>query len=278
MEPERADLQAESRIACLRRTLGEFEPANPPPSRAKMPTRSDQRKQMDDTFKELTTDLSLLHKKLDTVRSCMHQMFDTLEDFEARLTALENRETNPSTYSDAVSVSRRSENRHADSERIEKLELSSSEEERRRKLLEVHLNHPSIDPTSEDLPTAVTHFLSDKLKLERREIDSNMRVLKTKRPHTVLVCLSDRKFKRFLFSAFKKYRELDASRDDKIYINDNLTTYNYNLFKTLKLERDHLRENQRQTFEAVYSYEGKNFVKKKIGDSKEDALHIRTVS
>ena len=144
--------------------------------------------------------------------------------------------------------------------------------------MEVHLNHQSIEPTSEELFTAVAHFLSDKLKLEGREIDSNMRVLKTKRPHTVLVCLSDRKFKRFLFSALKKYRELDASRDDQIYINDNLTTYNYNLFKTLKLERDHLRENQRQTFEVVYSFEGKIFVKKKIGDSKEDARHIRTVS
>ena len=109
-------------------------------------------------------------------------------------------------------------------------------------------------------------------------MDSNMRVLQTKRSHTVLVCLSDRKFKRFHFSALKKYRELYASRDNQKYINDNLTSYNYNLFKTLKLERDHLREIQRQTFEVVYSYEGKIFVKKKKGDSKEDALHIRTVS
>ena len=76
----------------------------------------------------------------------------------------------------------------------------------------------------------------------------------------------------------KKYRESDTSQDDTNFISDNLTTYNYILLKTLKLEHDHLREKQRQTSEVVYSYEGKNFVKKKIGDSKEDALHIRTVS
>ena len=132
--------------------------------------------------------------------------------------------------------------------------------------------------TSDNLADDVSNFLTQVLKLERRELDSNMKVFKTWRPHTVLISLSDRRFKRFLFTGLKNFRESNRSTENKVFINDNLTKYNYDIMKKLKEERDQMSEAGRDVYELVYAFEGKIFVKKRIGDPTDAAIHIKTVS
>ena len=69
--------------------------------------------------------------------------------------------------------------------------------------MEVHLHHQSIDSTSERLLFEAAHLLSDKFEMERRKVDANKNISKTKQTHTVVLCLSDKKFKIF-FCALKK--------------------------------------------------------------------------
>ena len=62
------------------------------------------------------------------------------KSFETRLSVLENRETIETIYFEAPLTPLRSTVIQNDSERTEKLDFSSSEEEGRRKLFEVHLH------------------------------------------------------------------------------------------------------------------------------------------
>ena len=91
MSPERIADCAKSRLELQIQTLDQNLPPAALANASRISTRSNQPKQMDDTFKELTADFSVFHKKLDSMRTCLHGIFYTKESFESRLNALENR-------------------------------------------------------------------------------------------------------------------------------------------------------------------------------------------
>ena len=112
-------------------------------------------------------------------------------------------------------------------------------------------------------------------EIRESKIDSNRVVAKAKVGNTVLLKLSGRRFKVFLFAAKKRLRQSSDNNIVTIYLNENLSSYNFNLLMKLKRERKRRREEGIATFESVYSVEGRVFVKRKSINPSESAVLIR---
>ena len=152
------------------------------------------------------------------------------------------------SYSDMLSSNNCS---NSSISRIDKLEFTSSEEESKNRILQIAITHPDIDQTRPDLSSHTKQFLEHKLGMSPREIDANFNVQKTPRPNTVLLKFSDKRFKIFVYPAHKKLRISQADLSG-LYINKNLTSYNYSLLKALKSEKKHRYENNLPNFNSVY--------------------------
>ena len=94
----------------------------------KSSTRSSDRKNIDNCFRELTEDFSTIFDKLRTVYECVTEMLDKMEDIENRVSELEKKQSEKpppppiQTFSEAL--------RSQTDNRINKLEYSASEQER----------------------------------------------------------------------------------------------------------------------------------------------------
>ena len=73
--------------------------------------------------------------------------------------------------------------------RLEKLEFSSSEVERRKTLLQLTITYPAIEPDHADLQLHSKEFRTSTLYMSTRESDANVFVQKTSRSKTTLVKL-----------------------------------------------------------------------------------------
>ena len=235
-------------------------------------SRLDSRKKMEDYFRDLVSDFSNLSKKLETVFDCLTGIFDRLDVVESRLDKLASAPP-PSipTYANVAGP-------QSSNIRLDKLEYVASEEERKRRSLDVTLTHPDIDGNSVNLDSHVRELLSTQLRMERREIDSSFRVKKLQRANSVLITFSDKRFKRFIFSAVKQLRLSNPVLCENLYLNENLTSYNFGILRSLKAERRDRAQNNRACFESVYSFEGKVYVKKCKTDAPSTAIIVSNKS
>ena len=244
-------------------------------------SRIEGRKQLEDHFKELVTDIGTLARKFETVLDCVSEILNSLDSLESRLEALESSAQSSDAHviaslesrlksletSTRASVSHESyagiARAQPDDQRVDKLEYKASEDERHKRSLEVKLTHPDINNDDGDLKSLVTEFLSTKMEMEAREIDMNLRVRKIPRDNTVLLAFSDRRFKQFIFAARKRLRQSPENNDiNGLYISDNLTSYNYSIFKDLKNELKRREGLNLAGLSRVYCFEGKVYIKK----------------
>ena len=228
-------------------------------SKARNSTRIDNKKMFEDYVHDLSSDFFNLSKKFDTVCDCISNIFDRLDEVEKRIDSFVRRseEQHTQTAETFSSIAARP----PDNDRLNKLEYVASEEERKKRQLEVTLTHPNIDPNTSDLTTHVKTFLLETVKMENREIDVNFQVRKVGRENTVLVTFSDRRFKRFIFAAKKRLRTSHPDDSINFFINDNLTSFNYNLLKKLKMEKKRRTESLLPSFDSLYVFEGKVYVR-----------------
>ena len=237
-------------------------------------SRLDDRKKMEDMFKDISCDFANLGKKLDVILDSMISIVDKVDslenrvdEFELKLKKIAEKPTyaasviNPAAF--PVSV-----------DRIDKLEYKSSEDERKERLLFINFTHPNINNNHENLNQHVSEFLTHYLLMEPREIDSNLYVSRSPRANTVSLRFSDRKFKLFLFSARKRLRIDNPRKTENLFINDHLTSYNYAILKSLKSEKKSRTDAGLTSFDSVYTYEGKVFVKKVRSNSPNNSIHI----
>ena len=75
------------------------------------------------------------------------------------------------------------------------------------------------------------------MRMLSREIDTGMAVIRRRRDHTVMVTFSSRRFKTFLFAARKKLRRDHEWQESELFVNENITQYNFSLLILLKTER-----------------------------------------
>ena len=88
--------------------------------------------------------------------------------------------------------------------------------------------------------------------------------------------LSHHRFKAFNFAARHKMRESSDSYSAKLFINENLTQYNFSLMKMFKNERVKIRNDQTPSYETVYKFEGIVYVKMKRDDPNDQAIAVRS--
>lgn len=243
--------------------------------------KSGDRKEIEDSLRELVQDSAEFHKKLQSLQECVHGILDSMERLEDRVAVLEAGaaaigQAGPSvSYAD---VAARVKDATAQSRgRIDRLEYMSSEEERKRRMMHVTICHPTIDTSSNDLRTYTKNFLSQHMKMETREIDANIYVQKTPRDHTLLLILSHQRFKKFIYTARKRLREANDQNYQGLYINDNLTPFNASLLGQLKRERLRRTTENLPTFHSVYSFQGKVYAKRVVGAPSSDAVWIKNI-
>ena len=82
------------------------------------------------------------------------------------------------------------------------------------------------------------------------------------RSYAVLLRFSYRRFKTFLFKAKKNIRQKSKAKYKHLFINDNITSFNYSILITFKEKKRRRFESALTGFEAVYCFEGKVYVKK----------------
>ena len=181
------------------------------------------------------------------------------------------------TYAGAVSQNV-AELAKTSSDRISKLEYTSSEEERKRRVLQITIKHPELNSSAPELERYVRNFLEQKMKMETREIDANLSAVKAPRDNKIIVTLSHKRYKTFLFKSRKNLRQADEEATKDLFINDNLTTFNFGLLMQLKRERSRRLSENLPNFAVVYTFNGKVFIKIERGANNEDALNIKNAS
>ena len=273
MKPDKAPSTSK-----LRRKLKNCK--NPKPSTLTLRSSKQDRSEIEESLSDLVRDSGEFHKKMQLLQDCMVSILDKFDALEARILSLERASTQTSgtdgsSYA-AVAAAASSNESRATLDRVVKLEYQSSEEERKRRLLQVSLTHPEIDTSATDLQTNVRSFLSTRMKMEAREIDSAFRVQKSTRENSVLIFLSHQRFKNFIYSTRKRLREANDSIVQNLYINDNLTPYNLALLRDLKSEKSCRSSEGLSSFHAVYTFHGKVFVKRTVGQTAGDAVWIKT--
>ena len=111
------------------------------------------------------------------------------------------------------------------------------------------------------------------MQMPPRDIDSAFRVARGSRANTVVNTFSSRKFKTFLFAARKRLRREGESLASELFLNENLTLYNFALLKLLKSERKRRVDANIESFTSVFSFDGKIYVRR--GADSEN-LHIKS--
>ena len=229
---------------------------------------------VEDSLRELSNEALQFSQKLNCIIDSFISIVDTIETLDKRISVIEAGNHNRGESQSYAAIA--SQTLKSNDGRIGKLEYQNSEEDRKKRLLEVSITHPSINPGSNSLRVDTLNFFSEKLKMSNREIDQSFTVHKTSRNNTIIVRLTDRKFKLFLFNARKKLRLDNPSTVTDLYLNDNLSSYNFSILMTLKRLRSDRRNANKKVFETTYTIDGKIFVKMQRGDSNENAINIKT--
>lgn len=244
----------------------------------KKSARIDSKKKIEDYLKDLQQDFLRLAQKFESLYEIIPGIIESMEFLEDRVAGLEDKlcelqskpspsqvQVAPTPYRDALFTN--------DSERLDKLEYLNSENDRKKRSLEVSLTDPSID-ISENLMQKVENIFSNRLKMTRREIDANLNVRKARRENTVIVTFSQSRFKNFVFKARKRLREKNEPVTG-LFLNDNLTSYNHKILMELKRKRKNYSQ-VNDPFSSIYSYDGRVFVKMKNASNTE-SINIKNL-
>ena len=236
-------------------------------SSPKRSIRVDAKKTIEDCFKDLQNDFNKMAKKFNSICETLPDLLTAIDSINSRVSASEDKireieaiiksqaqtPSNPTPFRDAL-ISCDSQ------QRLDKLEYAKSEEDRRKRSLEILITEPSLENAS-NLHENINILFSDKLQMERREIDSRMQVRKAKRANTAVITFSDIRFKKFAFRARKKLNEVSNSPSD-IFLNDNLTPYNHKILMDLKKTRKSFNQDS-DPFKSIYTFDGRVYVKLK---------------
>ena len=240
---------------------------------------TEDRKKLEDTLAKLSFEVSEFQTKLGEILNCVQILYDGFQNLEQRMDEIEQKVASANaSYAAAAARPQNSEPSMAAQGRVEKLEYMVSEEERKKRILQISITHTSIDNNVADLSAHIKTFLSTSMKMSAREIDDQMTVQKLSRANSVLLTVTDARFKKFLYNARKQLRTAEDELSNELYLNDYLTSHNFNILKLVKNKRQERDSQNRRTFKTVYTFEGKVFVKMNRDDANSTAVHIKNLA
>ena len=226
-----------------------------------------------------TPSSDVLHKKLLEIENKLKNVPSStslLETVESRLHALESKLNSHTPHTPTFANAVAHGQAVPDNERLEKLEVQASENERKNRLLQITIVHPSIDNNTHNLHSPTVNFFRNVLKMENREIGANFHAQKTQTATKILVTLPHHRFKAFIFAVRHKIRESSDSYSAELFINENFTPYSFSLLMMLKNECVKRRNDQAPSYETVYTFEGIVYVKMKRDDPNDQAIAVRS--
>ena len=235
------------------------------------------RDKIDDSFKSLSDDIKNFQTKLNSIYDCVLSVLDSVESLQNRVKALEDNSSSQTTTSNTYSAAILGDAEKS-RQRLDRLEFLSSEDERKKRTLQVSVTHPSIDQNASDLENRLECFFQDVMKMPLREMDANTKVQKTGRANTVLVTFSAKRFKIFLFKARRRLRDENENLTENLYLNDNLTPYNFSILMSLKREKSRRSLENLPNFAAVYAIDGKVYVKMTRESSNQESIYVKSQS
>ena len=227
------------------------------------------KKKIENVVAEFAADMAKVNSNFQTLLDCLSDIIPRLEqvdllekrvsDLEYRLKAKEVVVTSNSTE---TAKSHHSPFAKEDqSERLSRLEYVASEEEHEKRVTLAVVTHPQLDPNKNDLNKHICDFLRNELRMSEREIDPNLTAIKNGREHTITINFTRKLFKKFLYAARGKLHKTNAEICRDLFINDNLTHYNFSLLRLLKRERRIRNESAMNNFVSVFSLDGKVYAK-----------------
>jgi len=246
------------------------------------PTLATDKKKIENVVAEFATDMAKMNSNFQTLLDCLSDIIPRLEqvdilekrvfDLECKLESVEQISNHSSIGNSKPQASPFTRENHSD--RLARLEYLASEEEREKRLLQAVVTHPELDPENNDLRKHICEFLKNKLQMSEREIDPNLAATKNGREHSITVNLTRRLFKKFMYAARGKLRKTNPELCEDLFINDNMTHYNFSLLKLLKRERKVRSETGKNNFVSVFSLDGKVYVKTSPESEK---VHIKNM-
>ena len=226
-------------------------------------------------LKDFKGELGNLVQKFDCLIDCITTIFDRLDVLEKSVDAISSN-WKPTTFASVTAADSNNSSNQNNNQRIERLEYVHSEEERKKRNLDVSITHPELNTSAEDLNKHGREFLLNHMRMENREIDSNMVIKKSSRDNTISISFSNIRFKRFIFAARKKLRADYPPNCENLYLNENITSYNFSILKKLKTEKKRCLENNLPCFEVLYTFEGRVYIKKQRSLDRREAICIST--
>ena len=144
--------------------------------------------------------------------------------------------------------------------RVDRLEFLRSEDEREKRVLNASITHPTLNKNNDDLKAHVKNFFVNTLQMQDRSIDSNFQAKKGHKDNNIIVSFSDKRFKLFLYQAKKRLRQNESQEYQDLFINDDLTPYNFKRLMELKNYRKSFGRND-DPFRSIYTRDGRVYVK-----------------
>ena len=266
MRPEITQNTVSSNFDEIRRDLATItNPTTVTPQNSR-PARDDKKR-----IEEITKELASFQKKFETVSKCLLSIMEKFDELYNRMVNMDEAFNNSNrTYANVVNTP--CENSTV---RLERLEFMSSEEERKNRILQVTIKHPSINTENRDFENQLAGIFSNVLGMESHEVDTSLIAQRSNHPNCLMIKFSLKRFKNFLFAARKRARADPTKAENlrELFINEYLTSYNYKLLKNLKNEKRRRHDENLVNFRSVYSFEGRVFVKMNV--STNDAIHVK---
>ena len=240
--------------------------------------RLEDRSSLMDTYKQIKNNMANINKRLDEFWEILNDTLDRMDAVEERLSNVEKfeerlikvekledrilkiEEKSKNQPEDGQSYAGAVKSQPENSNRIEKLEFLNSEEERKKRILHASITHPTLNKNHDDLHAHVKSFFESTLQMDSRHIDSNFQARKGHNENNVIVSFSNKRFKIFMYDAKKLLRQSNSPAYQNLFINDDLTPYNFRILMDLKNYRKSIRR-ANDPFRSIYTRDGRVFVK-----------------
>ena len=228
------------------------------PSRETTNLRPSDSKSIDRRVTDLCSQLIQIKSDIQTLVQCSLEITNKIRELQDRI---KNQETScvNEKIDDLFQQQTAIVNKH--NAVADMVQHSQSEEIREKRKKQVVITHPTININSDQIHQQVMKIFTEVLFMEPKNIDTAFQTTKMKRENTVIVSFSHVMFKKFMFVARKQVRENDINKTNGLFINDNLTSYNYNLLKGLKEERKTRSEENKPNFKYIFTIDGRVFVR-----------------
>ena len=207
------------------------------------------RDSVESLYTDMQSDFNALQTNVSIVNIRINDIFTVLRNLSDRVDILEGCDQSQSLLNDDLEA------------RLSKQEFFHSELERKARTNDILLTHPDLNASNANINKHVAAFIQRKFQLPLAKLNGLTARKIGPDIHTLLISFPNEKTVGELFKIKKELRS--ENKDDDLFLNEFLTTYNYNLLKSLKSIMAVCRKKkQPEIIYSTFSFRGRIYVKK----------------